>query len=533
MRTIKPATVLIVLIFGAASVLAWQAYVSARSHRQSAERVLNDYVQFAAWEFVRLSQGSLKDAILQWSEPICREGGVLMTPAEFNARPECRCRELHAVTIFRQANGTIERPGEPLSTGTEAWLRFLANAPHRAASYRSDAMRVESVAGRPRVVVARSASGPGTRTPVLEGFVMDAAPVQRIFRDVVNHKPLLPETLAGSRNELLAVNVRTPDGVPLFSSGDGATAAARFEGHLDDAFASLAYEVLLKPDAAPRLVIGGLPRSRLPLLLGLLSLTGALAVAALLQLRREHQLALMRSDFVSSVSHELRTPLAQIRLFSDTLLLNRIRSETEGRRALEIIQQESRRLTHLVENVLCFSRSERGTERVSTRPVALAPLVSELVDAFVPLARSGRSEVRVDVLDAVEALIDPAAFRQILLNLLDNAVKYGRPDQTIVVTVGRSGHRAAVSVTDQGPGVPAEARTRIFAPYSRLVTASTSAVAGTGIGLAVVRELVRLHGGTVRVEDAPGGGACFVVELRVAGSPEPHGAALAPGSSPA
>ena len=102
MRTIKPATVLIVLIFGAASVLAWQAYVSARSHRQSAERVLNDYVQFAAWEFVRLSQGSLKDAILQWSEPICREGGVLMTPAEFNARPECRCRELHAVTIFRR-----------------------------------------------------------------------------------------------------------------------------------------------------------------------------------------------------------------------------------------------------------------------------------------------------------------------------------------------------------------------------------------------------------------------------------------------
>jgi signal transduction histidine kinase len=254
----------------------------------------------------------------------------------------------------------------------------------------------------------------------------------------------------------------------------------------------------------------------------LLALSGALALAALLQLRREHQLASLRSDFVSSVSHELRTPLAQIRLFSETLLLNRIRSAEEGRRALEIIQQESRRLAHLVDNVLFFSRSERGVERVSPRPLALAPLASELVEAFLPLARSGRSDVRVDARDGVDALVDPAAFRQILLNLLDNAVKYGRPDQTIVVTIEQRGDTAALIVSDQGPGVPPDARTRIFAPYSRLVTASSSAVAGTGIGLSVVRELVRLHGAAVRVEDAPGGGASFVVEFRSAAHARPR-----------
>ena len=132
--------------------------------------------------------------------------------------------------------------------------------------------------------------------------------------------------------------------------------------------------------------------------------------------------------------------------------------------------------------------------------------------------------------DRTDALIDPPAFKQILLNLLDNAVKYGRPDQTIVVTIGRADDRAWVSVADEGPGIPAEARARIFAPYSRLVTASSTAVAGTGIGLAVVRELVRQHGGRVRVDDAPAGGACFVVELREARSSQAEETALTPRS---
>jgi signal transduction histidine kinase len=272
--------------------------------------------------------------------------------------------------------------------------------------------------------------------------------------------------------------------------------------------------VRLRPEAASRLVIGGLPASRLPVLIGLLALTAALALAALQQLRREHQLARVRADFVSSVSHELRTPLAQIRLFSETLLLNRVRSEAEGRRALEIIHQESQRLTHLVDNVLFFSRAERGLERVSAAPAPLATLTADLVDTFLPLARASRANIRVDVLDTPDAVIDPAAFRQIVLNLLDNAIKYGPPGQTIVVSVERRGADGIVAVSDQGSGVPLEARARIWEPYTRLVTSTTSAIAGTGIGLAVVRRLVELHGGSAWVEDAPGGGARFIVSFR-------------------
>ena len=244
----------------------------------------------------------------------------------------------------------------------------------------------------------------------------------------------------------------------------------------------------------------------------MLTSTRLLAVAVQ-QLRREHDLTRLRADFVASVSHELRTPLAQIRLFSETLLLGRIRSEAEGRRSLEIIQQESRRLTHLVENVLYFSRSERGTQHLSPVPTRLARMASELIEAFAPLARSGRAEVGLIVRDDVEVPVDNGAVRQILLNLLDNAVKYGPPDQTITVTIDRRDNFGVIAVDDQGPGVPADARERIWRPYSRLDSAASSAVAGTGIGLAVVHDLVTLHGGTARVEDAPSGGARFIVEL--------------------
>jgi signal transduction histidine kinase len=92
-------------------------------------------------------------------------------------------------------------------------------------------------------------------------------------------------------------------------------------------------------------------------------------------------------------------------------------------------------------------------------------------------------------------------------------VKYGKPDQTIALTVDREGDTAILSVEDEGPGVPPEAKARIWEPYSRVTSAASAAIAGTGIGLAVVRELTGLHGGSARVEASPRGGARFVIEL--------------------
>jgi signal transduction histidine kinase len=246
---------------------------------------------------------------------------------------------------------------------------------------------------------------------------------------------------------------------------------------------------------------------------GLFIVTMGLVTAALLQLRREFELARLRSDFVASVSHELRTPLAQIRLFAETLRLGRVRSEEEGRRSLEIIDQEAGRLTHLVENVLHFSRAERRGVHLSLAPVDLDALVRAVVHAFAPLAAAREVKLVQEIEPEVKASVDPAAVRQMLINLLDNAVKYGPCGQTVTVGMKISGRAAELRVEDQGPGIEPADRARIWERFFRLKRETKTAAAGAGIGLAVVKELAILHGGRAWVEDAPGGGARFAIEF--------------------
>jgi signal transduction histidine kinase len=327
--------------------------------------------------------------------------------------------------------------------------------------------------------------------------------------------PVLPVSLTGGapNDSLLSVTVSNLDGYPLYRTA--VQYEPRYDGRFEivAALGGLRVDVALRPETANRLVIGGLPHSRLPLLLGLLGLTAGLVFVALLQLRRESELNRLRAGFISNVSHELRTPLAQIRMFAETLLLGRVRSPDEGRRSLEIIDQEARRLTHLVENVLQFSRAERQLVRLSVVPTDLACQVQEAVESFAPLAQTRRVEVRAVCGDGCAASVDRGAFRQILLNLLDNAVKYGPAGQTVTVALACAGDRARVTVEDEGPGVPAAERARIFEPFYRLDRGGDGADTGSGIGLAVVRELVERHGGRVWVEAAARGGARFIVDL--------------------
>jgi signal transduction histidine kinase len=225
-------------------------------------------------------------------------------------------------------------------------------------------------------------------------------------------------------------------------------------------------------------------------------------------------LARLRTDFVSGVSHELRTPLAQIRWFAELLRMNKLRTEAERARSAEIIDQEARRLTYLVENVLNFARTEKGANRVSLAPADLDQEIAEAIELFAPLARARKMTVAESLDSSAVLPIDRDALRQILLNLLDNAVKYGPAGQTITVGSEIAGERARIWVEDQGPGIPHEYRQRVWEPYVRLNRESEASTGGSGIGLSVVRELVTLHGGRTRAEGVSGGsGARIVIEL--------------------
>ncbi|MDQ6925693.1 MAG: ATP-binding protein, partial [Candidatus Eremiobacteraeota bacterium] len=143
------------------------------------------------------------------------------------------------------------------------------------------------------------------------------------------------------------------------------------------------------------------------------------------------------------------------------------------------------------------------------------------VEAFAPIASARRVSVRTDLVTGIVAPVDKSALRQTLLNLLDNAVKYGPASQTVTVAMAAEHGVVRISVDDEGPGIALAERERIWTPFYRLEHDANSAIAGSGIGLAVVRELVTQHGGRVWCERSKSGGARFVVELPGAGRASP------------
>src|SRR6266550_2586221 len=459
MAATRPRAVLIsgllVLALGLAGLLAFNAQATFRDHRATAERVLQDYARLAAARFAqRTAQNLYYMACWPVVEAFARSGAAerpdhLPAPPAIAAGLDSVSAAFvrHARYSFRLnlASGEMVTAGATPSPAVRRWLRDTLPV-HLRAVYEKDehvAALVDSVDGATRLVVyTLGKSVRAGAPPIVLGLDVDPRAMTPFYTMTAEKFPLLPRPLTGGviYDSLGSLEVTDPAGRELYHSPVRYEPMFTARDSTDPMTAGLHVRVTLRPDIANKLVIGGLPRSRLPFVLGVLLLTAGLIVTALVQLRREYDLARLRTDFVSGVSHELRTPLAQIRMFGETLLLGRVRSETERRRSLEIIDQEARRLTH----------------RVAPAPTWMAPLVRSVVEAFAPLATPRRARLRTDLAEGVVAAVDAEAFRQMLLNLLDNAVKYGPEDQTVTVTLAPAdaAGRVQVTVDDQGPGIP-------------------------------------------------------------------------------
>jgi signal transduction histidine kinase len=260
------------------------------------------------------------------------------------------------------------------------------------------------------------------------------------------------------------------------------------------------------------------PQVLMAFVVALLAITTTIGGALLVRLRREHVASSLRSTFASAVSHELRTPLAQILLFAETLQLGRTRSEADRTLALGAIVQEARRLMRLVDNVLRFTRLEQGPPALRQEPVAVDALVHDTARQFAPLAETSDVAIAVDAPTEALALADADAVRQVLLNLLDNAVKHGPRAQRITARVDARPGLVRLMVEDQGPGISPDDRARIWQPFTR--GARPADATGAGLGLMIVRSLTEAMGGRVSCEavERDGRGARFVVELPAAGA---------------
>jgi signal transduction histidine kinase len=525
-RRLALLVAVLTLGFGLTATLAWQAQASARSHRDTAVRTLTDYAGFAAMQFAfRATESVYATATRFVLRPV--DPAVGITGHELVRQTMIKgCPGSPTVgkaprfffSLDLQTRELIKARG-CIDDTVRGWLRDTV-AKHALAKLDRRWEHMEFVApfAGARWLIVYAVRFDAEEHPVAAfGFATPFNEFARpVFASVMKEGyPLLPPTLVGKRttnDSLLSVRVTDQAGATIYESPVQYESPywARYEY---PKFGAYTVTLTIRPEVADKLVIGGLPRSRLPFLLGLLALAGALTVVALYQLRREADLARLRNDFISSISHELRTPLAQVRMFAETLLLDRVRSEGERRRSLEIIDQEARRLTHLVENVLQFSRNERSVTRLSPEPTDVACEVREVVESFQPIAAARGVSLATQLGDGCTTEVDRAALRQVLLNFLDNAVKYGAPGQTVTVGARCQPDALELWVDDQGPGIPARERERVWEPFQRLERDANSAVAGSGIGLSVVRDLVTLHGGRAWVEDAPGGGARFAIRL--------------------
>jgi len=493
-------------------VLGWQSYRLQQSNNATAESVLREYAILAADEFGRRLTANLGykgyyQLISRFDDPHSAEEMQLAISGD--ERLGAIASLAGGYFVFEDnklSSMSIGQTGEVESLLRQVFDQAaMDDTPYHSARTASGRLqliyRLSSVDGRPNKAF---------------GFSVDNGGVSRMARKTFDSGPLLPASLADGRvsNDLLFVELIDPGGAVLFENNrqyDSRLTVAKVLGSdYQGIVEGFTIRVSVNPDSASSLVIGGLPTSQLPLLMTIMVMVFVLMLTALWLFRREQAIMRLRNDFVSQVSHELRTPLTQIRMFAETLLLGRTRTEQESRRSLQIIDRESKRLSHLVDNILRFSNIS-DTTQIDRHWQSLAPILEEVCETTQATCDDVVIQIEAD--PGARANVDADALRQVMLNLLDNALKYGPQQQQILVTLTSAGHYTQISVTDQGPGIPPDEQDRVWTAFYRLRREQDTAISGTGIGLYVVRELVEAMDGRCSIGET-GTGTRINIEFR-------------------
>ena len=256
-------------------------------------------------------------------------------------------------------------------------------------------------------------------------------------------------------------------------------------------------------------------RTLLALVLGLVAIVLSIGWFFIYRsITRERQVAALQSDFVAAVSHEFRSPLTALSHAAELLVNDRLTSDMLRRQTYGVLARDTLRLRTLVEDLLEFGRLEAGGTLFRYEDTDVGALVRSTVDAFQePLAGDGRTITLSGDFDGVWALADREALVRALRNLLDNAVKYSPDGGDIEVTLTRESAAFSIAVRDRGIGIPAVEQRAIFDRFVRGAESKARRIQGTGIGLAMVRQIVRGHGGDVSVASEPGQGSVFTMRF--------------------
>ena len=237
-----------------------------------------------------------------------------------------------------------------------------------------------------------------------------------------------------------------------------------------------------------------------------------LGVALILRdIAREKHLARMRADFISNVTHELKTPLTSIRMYAESLIMGRVKSEEKRNEYLEVVVHESDRLKGMINNILEFSKMEKQSPEYHFVMTDLAYLINEALAEMSHWFSQEGFEITSELEENISADVDPEKMKQALNNLFSNAIKYSTDTKQMVIRLFKNEDSIMIEVEDRGIGMPENELPKIFEPFYRI--GQEEGASGTGLGLTVVKEIVEAHGGRITVTSKTGEGSKFVITL--------------------
>ncbi len=242
------------------------------------------------------------------------------------------------------------------------------------------------------------------------------------------------------------------------------------------------------------------------------------AISLMVSLKRTADLSQLQLDFLSKVSHEFKTPLTSIRIFTETLAEERPLTDEQRAHCLRMLERETGRLDTMIGRLLDFGRMEAGRMTYERQPESIESVIDIALQAFEPIRlRDGVHLSTSLAADLPKINGDRTMLAQAVLNLLQNAAKYGGEDKQVRLECVADRGRIRLAVADRGPGIPRRERRRIFDRFYRIDDRLNRRQEGSGLGLAIVRHVAQAHGGQVTVRDRAGGGSEFAIQLPAAG----------------
>jgi signal transduction histidine kinase len=531
-------------------VLAVAVAVTGLVQHRSIARELRSHASYAALTFADLSYSAIQmrvyDLLLEMDGWI-RHAGDSPSLADFDWKlrraiaGEDR-RQIERVFRVDLVTGTVEvapfgsradsvpAVGVPADSALASLLR--ARARELAAWPSAYVLRRGDVGDR-TALLGLVVDRPKRNHPrAVYGFVTHVETMGHvILRKVAANAPLLPPSVKTRlpNDRILDIRLLDSAGVERFRSDAKLPPAVRAaspsvrSGHTiqKHPLGLGIVEVTLHPAPGTGLPLRAVVVRNALLQLLLLVMAGGVFAFVLRGVRREQELLAMQSDFVASVSHELRTPLAQIRMYGEMLALDRIRGSDERYAAVDVIVREAKRLGHLVENVLQLTRG-RPVASADVPRLWIATVVDDVVDTHAASAAAAGVRVTADVPAGAVVRVDEHALVQMCTNLLDNALKYGASGGTVELRVEVTADRVKLHVDDAGPGIPPAERERVFEAFVRLPRDARPGTTGSGIGLAVVRQLAALYDGTATIAASPAGGTRVTLDFPRASVTQEH-----------